>query len=187
MDIIGGALDIHPALGIKFLVVVGIAIELRPYRDHETSMHGVNRIEHSLWIRIARGLELMRTPLILGPVVPVLYNIVDRNMALAELSKGLLDLCGGLITLTTLPEAKYPLRIERSLTSECAIARDDLVEILACDEVVVHILGHLAPYTELLALSLVAWLRDTQTAISLATIGAPLYAKLNTLTLLQFG
>ena len=150
-------------------------------------MHLVYIVEHLLRIRIARSLKFVTSPLILGPVVPVLYNIIDRNMTLAELSKGALDLILSLVTLTTLPEAKYPLWIERSLTSECAIARDDLVEILACDEVVVHILGHLAPYAELLALSLVAWLRDTQTAISLTTIGAPLYAKLNTLALLQLG
>ena len=105
MDIVGGALDIHPTLGIEFLVVVGIAIELRPYRNHKATMHLVYVVEHLLGIRIARCLELVRTPLILGPVVPVLYDIIDGDMTLTELSEGTLNLILCFVTLTTLPEA----------------------------------------------------------------------------------
>ena len=37
-------------------------------------MHGVNGVEHSLRIGETGGLELMAAPLILGPVIPVLYH-----------------------------------------------------------------------------------------------------------------
>ena len=105
VDVIRRALDIHPTLGIELLVVVGIAIELRPNADHKASMHLVYIVQHLLGIGIARNLELVRAPLILGPVVPILYDIVDRNMTLAELSECTLDLILRLIALTTLPEA----------------------------------------------------------------------------------
>ena len=52
-DIVGRRLDIHPTFGIEFLVVVCIAIELRPYGDHEATMHLVDIVEHLLGIRIA--------------------------------------------------------------------------------------------------------------------------------------
>ena len=66
----------------------------------------------------------MTAPLVLRPVVPVLYDIVDGDMTLTELSQITLNLARGLITLTTLPEAKYPLRIEGSLTCQRTIAAD---------------------------------------------------------------
>ena len=102
-------------------------------------------VEHLLRIRITRGFELMRTPLILGPVVPVLHDIVDRDMTLTELREGTLYLLGCLITLATLPEAQHPLGIEGGLTCQRTIAGNHLVEILASDEVIVHILSHLTP------------------------------------------
>ena len=80
--------------------------------DHEATVHLMHRVEHGLRIKIARSLELMRAPLILGPVVPVLYDIVDRDMTLTELSEGALHLVGRLIALAPLPEAQHPLRVE---------------------------------------------------------------------------
>ena len=61
-------------------------------------MHLVYIIEHLLGIGIARCLELVTSPLILGPVVPVLYDIIDRDMTLTELSEGTLNLILCLIT-----------------------------------------------------------------------------------------
>ena len=145
MDIISRRLDIHPTLSVEFLVVVGIAIELRPYADHEPSMHGVNGVEHRLRIGETGSFELMAAPLILGPVIPILYDIIDGDMTLTELTQCLLDLSGSLIALTALPEAQHPLRIERGLTRQRTIAGDDLIEVLTSNEVIVHILGHLTP------------------------------------------
>ena len=85
MDIVINRLTIHPALGIKLLIVVNSVIELRPYGDHETAVHGMNTVEHGLRIRITRSLELMGTPRVERPVVPVLNNVVDGDMTLTEL------------------------------------------------------------------------------------------------------
>ena len=143
-------------------------------------MEAVHVVEHLLGVGIARRLELMRAPLVLGPVVPVLYDVVDGDVALAELREGAHQLILGLVALTALPEAQHPLGIERGLAGEGAIARDDLVEVVALDEIVVHVLRHLAPNGELLALLLAAGLSDTQTTVGLAPIGTPLDAQLDT-------
>ena len=118
----------------------------------------MHTVEHRLRVRIARCLKLMTAPLILGPVVPVLHNIVNGDMTLAELSQGTLNLTRGLVALTTLPEAKHPLRIERSLTCQRTIAADYLIEVLTSDEVIIHVLRHLTPDGELFALLLAAGL-----------------------------
>ena len=121
VDIVGRRLNVHPSLGIKLFVVVGVTIELGPNGDHETSMHGVNAVEHCLGVWIARSLKLVTTPLVLGPVVPVLHDVVDGYMTLAELCEGLLDLARGLIAFATLPEAQHPLRVKRCLTRQCTV------------------------------------------------------------------
>ena len=149
-------------------------------------MHGVYAVKHRLWIRITRRLKLMTAPLILRPVVPVLYDVVNRDMALTELSQVVLNLARGRIALTTLPEAKHPLRIERSLTCQRAIATNHLVEVLSGDEVVVHILRHLTPDRELFALFLVTWFRNAQTAVGLTAVRTPLDTELHLLAFLEF-
>ena len=149
-------------------------------------MHLVNLIKHLLGIGIARSLKPVASPLILGPVVPVLDNVVDRNMALAEFCQRAFNLILRLITLTALPEAQHPLGIETGLSCQRAIAGNNLIEILACDEIIVHILGHLTPYRELAALLSTTGLGNTQATISLATIRTPLYAELHFPTLLEF-
>ena len=95
---------IHPAVLIEFLIIIGVAIELRPYTNHETATHLMNTVEHSLRIGEARSLKLMRAPLILLPIVPVLHNVIAGNLSLAELGQGADDFVGSLIALTTLPE-----------------------------------------------------------------------------------
>ena len=87
MDIVGGTLVVHPALGVELLVVVGVDVELRPDTNHEATMHLVDAVEHLLWVGVARGFELVAAPLVLRPVVPVLHNIVDGYLAAAELSQ----------------------------------------------------------------------------------------------------
>ena len=181
MDVVDNSLMVHPSLGVKFLVVGGIAIEFRPYADHKAATLGMNTIKHCLRIRIARRLKLMRAPLVLHPVVPVLHDIVARNLALAELIERADYLIGSLVTFATLPETQHPLRIDGSLARQRTIARDDLVGILARNEVVVHVLCHLTPDGEL-ALVLMR-LDGTQTAIAHVAIGTPFYTELLALTL----
>ena len=141
------------------------------------------RVEHRLRIGIARGLKLVRAPLVLLPVVPVLHDVVTRYLALTELCQVLLYLTRGLIALTTLPEAQHPLGIDGGLACQRTIARDNLVSILSGNEVVVHILGHLTPNAEF-TLVLIP-LGHTQSTVADVTIWLPFYAQLLTLALRQ--
>ena len=183
MNIVDHSLMIHPAVRVEFFVVVGIAIELGPYANHKAATHLVHAVEHQLGRRKAGSLKLMGAPLILHPVVPVLHDIVAGNLALAELAQRRQNLLLGLIALTTLPEAQHPLGIDGSLTCQRTIAADDLVGILAGNEVIVHVLRHLAPYRELLLVGVL--LRHTQTTIADTTIGTPLDTQLGTTALSQ--
>ena len=152
--IILDGLMIHPALGIQFLIILYGIIELRPDRNHEASIHRMHAIEHSLRIRVTALLKFMATPRIEWPVVPVLYDIIYRNMQVAELLQIALDILTALIAFTALPETKCPLRVHRSLTCQGAITRNYLIEILASNEVVIHIRRHFVPDAQLLLLLL---------------------------------
>ena len=50
MDVVLDGLMVHPALGIELLVIGGIAVELRPYGNHEAATHLVDIVEHGLRI-----------------------------------------------------------------------------------------------------------------------------------------
>ena len=156
MDIVLDSLTIHPSLLVEFLIVFGGVVELRPYTNHEASVHSVNRVEHSLWVGITACFKVVSTPIGQIPVVPVLHDIVDRNVATTELCEVILDVLTALIAFAALPEAEHPFRIERCFSCQSAIAADDIIEILTCNEVVIHIARHLAPDAELLTLCLIA-------------------------------
>ena len=90
--------------------MLGIDIELRPDANHETSMQAVYVVNHLLWVGVAGLVELMASPLVLFPIAPVLHNVVNRNLTVAELLKGADKFVLGLIALTALPESQCPLR-----------------------------------------------------------------------------
>ena len=129
----------------------------------------------------------MTAPLVLRPVVPVLYNIVNRNMTLTELCKVVFYLLRGLITLTALPESQHPLRIEGCLTCQSTVTADNLIEVITCNEVIIHVTSHLTPNAQLATLFLTTGFRYTQTAITLSTIGKPFNTQLILHTLTNFG
>ena len=151
VNIIFHCLRVHPSFRIKLLVVIRIHVELRPYGDHETTVHLMNVIKHCLGSREARSLELMTTPLVFWPIVPVLHDIINRNLTVAELLQCSHNLILCLVTLPALPEAEHPFRIDGCLTCQGTIARDDLIEVVSGNEIVVHIAGHLTPDAQLTA------------------------------------
>ena len=122
VNVVGDGLMVDPALGIEFLIVGHGVVELRPYADHEAAAHLVHIVEHLLRIGIARGLEGVVAPRVELPVVPVLHDVVDRNLTLAELSQRLLDFSLRLVALAALPETEHPLGINGSLACQRAIA-----------------------------------------------------------------
>ena len=171
---------VHPALCVQFLVVVNGVVELRPHADHEAAAHLMNIVEHSLRIGEARSLKRMVAPRVQFPVVPVLHDVVDGNLALAELSQRRHHLVLRLVALATLPEAHHPLRVDGRLARQRAITADHLVGILSCNEVVVHIGRHLAPYGEF-PLVLMGG-SCPQSAVAHIAVGLPLDAQLLALT-----
>ena len=88
-----GCLMVHPSVGIELFVVGGVAVELRPYRNHVAAVHGVDAVEHCLRIGVTAGLKLMAAPLVVGPIVPVLHDVVNGDMTLAKLCQRVLYIC----------------------------------------------------------------------------------------------
>ena len=106
-------------------------------------------------------------------------------MSLAELAERLHNLILRLVALAALPETQSPLRVERGTARQRAVARDDIVQRLAGNEVVVHVACHLAPDGQTLAVVAGAGLSHAQSAVRLTAIGLPLYAQVGTLSRAQ--
>src|SRR5574344_794543 len=185
MDGIFHCLLIHPAMCIEFLIIIGVAIEFGPYTDHEASVHLMYTVQHSLRVGIAGLVKLMTAPLVIFPVVPVLYDIINRNMALAEFAQCLFDITAGLITLATLPESQCPFRHHLSLTGKLTITADDLIHILATYEIIIHIRRPLTPDGELILLFICLRHSSTQSTVTHTAVGLPLYAQRHSFTLLH--
>ena len=79
---------IDPSVLIKFFVVLGSNIELRPYGNHHPTMHGMNGIDHCLRIGETFLIELMTSPRIFRPMQPVEHDIINRNIPVAETFQG---------------------------------------------------------------------------------------------------
>ena len=92
---------IEMTCGIELSINVGSRPQGRPDRDHV--VHVVIVLDFSdqtRWIWIGRGVKAQRTPvgagalpssdliagLIVGPVIPILYDVVDRDLALTILT-----------------------------------------------------------------------------------------------------
>ena len=93
----------------------------------------------------ARGVELVRAPLGLRPVEPVLHDVVERDPPRAEAVHHVEALLLRLVALAALPEAEGPARHHRRLAGEPPVAGDDAVEARAVDEVVVDAVADLGP------------------------------------------
>ena len=145
-DVVLYCLLIHPSVFVEGLVVVGGRIVFRPVGDEYACVVVVDEVNHSLRVGEALEVELEAAPLVLFPVEPVLHHHIDRNLALAELGKCSLHLLLGVVLLAALPETESPLRHHLSAACEEAVALDDVVVVVAGNEVVVHLLVHLRPY-----------------------------------------
>ena len=167
---------IHPAVGVKLLVMLCIHIELGPYRYHDMSTHIVHIIHHLFRIGESSRVELMTTPLVFTPIEPVLYNIVDRYLTLTKLLKGRNQFLLVVIFLTALPITHRPLRHNGRLTRQGTIATDNLIHRVAIHKVVIHRIGHLARPIDETALVFRCWFGCLQTAIRNSSVRFPLDA-----------
>ena len=124
----------------------------------------------------------MRAPLVLHPVVPVLHDVVDRNLALAELYECTYDFIRGLIALAALPEAQRPLWIDGCPACQRTVTSNNLIRILARNEIIVHILCHLRPDAQTVLRRIH---RGAQSAVAYPSVRTPLHTKLVTFPLHQ--
>ena len=141
-------------------------------------MLGMDGVNHALGISEAKGVEGKCAPRVWAPVVPVHDDVVDRQLAITEALEGIENLALTLIALAALPEAEKPLRHDLRLAGEGAIALDNLITVVACDEVVVKLLHHLAPETEFGLLLGKDGSQGTKSAIGFTTIGGPFETEL---------
>ena len=93
----------------------------------------------------AGGVEGVRAPLPLGPVLPVLHDHVEREASRAELLHRAHELVRRLVALAALPVAEGPARRQRGAPRQRAVAADHLVERRPAHEDVVDALGGSGP------------------------------------------
>ena len=136
-------------------------------------MHRVDVVQHLFRIRIAGRVELVAPPLVRQPVLPVLDDVVDRNLPLAELREGAHQLVLGSIALPALPEAEGPLRIQGGLAGEGAVAADNLVIIGARHEVEVQLGLELRPEAQAGLVLRALRHGDLQAEVGNAAVGLP--------------
>ena len=83
--------EVHPVGTVDVMAILRhemshlrVAVNLRPYTHHETFAHVVQTVGHHLGIRIALFIETHGVPPVFAPVLPVLYEHVDRYRFLLE-------------------------------------------------------------------------------------------------------
>src|SRR5439155_24620743 len=84
-----------------------------------------------------RRIELLRAPLFVAPIPPVLDDHVEREAAPPELAHDAEQLGGAVIALAALPIAVRPFRQQRHGAGRLAVARDYAVGARSLDEIVV--------------------------------------------------
>ena len=153
--------------------MLGIGVELGPDAYHEAAAHGVDGVHHGLRAGVAVLVELMAAPLVVVPVLPVLYDIVNGDAALTEFPQcgNEFELVG--ITLAALPVAHGPFGHDLGLARQGAVAADDLIDIVSLDEIVVYAVLHLAPPGHLVLDGLFHGTEDTETAVASAAVRFP--------------
>ena len=115
----------------------------------------------------------MAPPLVRQPVLPVLDDVVDGNLPLAELRQRAHEFLLRGIALPALPEAEGPLRIQGGLAGEGAVAADDLVIIGARHEVEVQLGLELRPEAQAGLVLRALGHGDLQAEVGNAAVGLP--------------
>ena len=184
-DAVFDSLLIHPTFFVKFLEVFGRSIELGPYGNHQTSVHGVDGVDHSFRVGETFGVELMASPRILLPVQPVDYDIVDRNLTFTEFLQGGENLLTRIVLLTALPVTHRPFRHNLGFTCQCTVAANHIVHIITINEIVVYFILHFTPPGEFVLFFISHRTQYPQTAVRNTGIRLPLYLQRNALARFQ--
>ena len=105
----------------------------------------MERLDPGIRIGKALGIEFVRTPGIGTPVLPILHDVVEGNLPLAELPDHIERLIGCLVALPRLPQAEDPVRHHGRLAGKQTIAVNDPVSGRAVDKVIVGAFADLRP------------------------------------------
>ena len=105
-------------------------------------------VQHLFRIRETGSLKFMAAPLVVLPVLPVLDDIVHRNVAPAHLGEGFHQFRLGGVTLPALPEAQYPLGHHGGFAGEGTVTVDYFVVVITGNEIIVGLRLELAPESE---------------------------------------
>ena len=145
-------MQVHVAGVLEFLVMVCVCVELGPHGNHEAAVQGMDVVQHLLRSRVAGGVKGVTPPLVVFPVLPVLDNIVHRNVPLTQLPQRFYQVLLRSVALAALPEAQHPFGHYGRLAGELAVVLDDIVIIFSGHEVAVQLGLAFAPEGELIGL-----------------------------------
>src|SRR6185503_4297587 len=95
------------------LEIIGTRVELAPDRDHHMGVETMQSFEPSIGVGKPLSVELVGTPGVFLPVLPVLNDVVERYLFLAEGLHYIQTFLSGLVALTRLPKTEGPGRHER--------------------------------------------------------------------------
>ena len=160
-------------------------IEFRPYRNHHTSVHGMNGVDHSLRIRETILVEFMTSPGIFRPVIPVEDNIVNRNLTVAETFQCTKHFIRCIILFTALPESHCPFRHDRSFSGKSTVTADYIIHIITGYKIIIKLLGHFTPPRLLALFFRINRTQYTQSRVRNSSIRFPFYFKRNFLSSFQ--
>ena len=144
-------LESSPAHGRKQIsVLVHLLVNLRrrpqpgPDRNHQVEVLLVQLVDHFLGAGILCFIEDHPTPVIvIAPVIPVLHDVINRNMALAILPRNAQQFVARGVMLLALPVAVGPLAVHGRLAGELPVSRNFLIDCGAVEKVVIDVIANL--------------------------------------------
>src|SRR5882724_10902956 len=96
-------------------------------------------LDHAVGIGETGGIEVLASPVVLPPVVPVQDDIIQRDLSSPEFLYRVEYLILGLIPFPALPEAQGPPGDDGRLAGQGAVAGDGLVHIPAIDKIIIQL------------------------------------------------
>ena len=122
------------------IIVLRTELRIRPDRNHQLAVHGMERICQSLLVGIKLRVHLHLSPMPCRPVTPILYYHIKRNLALAIFSDDALQFPGTAIAFLRLGIAEKILRHHRALTCKLAIIGNHLIHVVSLHHVIINFL-----------------------------------------------
>ena len=173
----------RPLVKIAFVAqfpgVCGRGIKLGPDRNHDAAVELVYFIHHGGGVGKALGIEAVAAPAILGPIEPVLHDIIDWNALVAIALHHVEQFSLRIVALARLPETVNPARHHRCLACQAAVSGDAFVHCRCLHHVIVDRLARLAGEAHRIAIH--RWQRIGMFECDVALVGLPLDPQLDRL------